>query len=76
MEDNRHKAIDMFIREHVIDNNSHINRILEAMQPMEELGGPERAEYIAIMNYLIADIEQRIVNAEAYAFTTKPKDII
>lgn len=56
------------------DNNTHINRILAAVQPMEELGGPDAPECVAIMEYLIAEMEQRVVNCKAHAFTTKPED--
>jgi len=40
-----------------------INRILNAMQQLEEIGGPDTAEYIEIMRFLKADIETRIINA-------------
>jgi hypothetical protein len=42
------------------DTNPHINRILAALQPMEELGGPEHKEYVAILNHIKDEIEGRI----------------
>jgi hypothetical protein len=42
------------------DNNIHINRILEAMQPLEEISGPEESKYLAVLSYLKDEIETRL----------------
>jgi len=45
------------------DDDPDVNRILEAIQPMEEIGGPELETYIAILEHIQADIQQRLNNA-------------
>jgi len=48
------------------DKNIHINRILSAFQPMEEMGGPDEMQYIAILEYIKAEIEERIENCKGH----------
>lgn len=44
----------------------YVTRLLAEVQTLEEIGGPATLEgYITILNEVKADIEQRIINAQA-----------
>lgn len=48
-----------------IKDNMFYKRIVEAMEPMEGLGGPDPDEYIRIMAAVVAEASERIANASA-----------
>lgn len=50
------------------ENKSFHDAVVRAMQPMEELGGPDKEDYIEIMETLKAEIELRIENCKNNVF--------
>jgi hypothetical protein len=42
-----------------------IKQIMKALQPLDEMGGPDTHDYIEIMRFVKAEIETRIINATA-----------
>lgn len=46
-------------------NRAFVERILEVVQTMEDIGGPDSYDdYIEVMQYVRADVEERIKNAD------------
>ena len=45
--------------------------VLAALQPADEIGGPDVIDYIALMSCLKIELEQRIANARTLLSTEK-----
>lgn len=51
------------------ETNTHYERVMDALQPMEELCGPELGEYIQIMEDIEREVSLRIAAAKHYKRT-------
>lgn len=47
-------------------------KFLEAIQPLEELGGPDLPEYIEVMDKIILEASMRKVNAKIQLSNSNP----
>jgi len=46
----------------ILDNPDYI-RVMEALQPMEEFGGPDAEQYVKIMLAIAQEVNKRALNA-------------